>query len=83
MASFNWHKSHRMDDVSYHGSPDYECDFCHVSERDPRISDPCEKAAECLAREAAAEEARERAEYAKLLAERKRFEHLHDKYGEK
>lgn len=71
---------HRWSDHSYHGSPDYVCDFCGGDEYKVRDS-PCPKAAECLAVERAEAEQKEKWEYQKMLRDRERFEELHRKYG--
>lgn len=74
---------HSWEDVSYHGSPLYECRYCGVMQYKVR-DDPdlayCPRAAECLAREAAAAERAERSEYERMRAERERWEYLRKKY---
>lgn len=72
---------HRFDDVSYHGSPVWICNFCHVNKRDTAPDEPCPKALDFLAREARDRELAEQAEYARLKAARDRFEYLEKKYG--
>ncbi len=72
--------SHRWDDVSYHGSPIWQCDFCNIY-KSTSSSDYCPKAVEFRKREAKEAENKERWEYERMKAERERFAYLEAKYG--
>ncbi len=72
---------HRWSDVSYHGSPWYECDFCKTRRTYENIDEDCPEAAVCLAREAKETEQAERLEYEDLKRRREREFYLESKYG--
>ncbi len=75
------HLSHSFEDVSYHGSPSYHCEFCDCWKQSVEASLPCPKADEILSRREKEKEIQEKYEYQRMLAERERFEYLHAKYG--
>jgi len=73
--------THDWEDVSYHGSPDYECRFCGVAQW-KKPAPYCPKAGVVLKVEAEERERKERDEYFRMKAERERFEQLRKKYEE-
>lgn len=76
------HISHRWEDLSHHGSPDYFCAFCNCSKRSQEATMPCSKAVECLEREAEAREQSERHELRSILADMRRFQYLLHRHGD-
>ncbi len=72
-------ESHRWDDISYHGSPTYQCELCHVYEYEDGANKFCPK----LAEKAQQQEKAERAEFDRYIREQERIEYLKDKYGRK
>lgn len=81
MALGNKHPSHSWEDVSYHGSPDYECRYCSCTDYGREADLPCPKAETALKREAQIKEDNERAEYAQMKAKIERYLYLDGKYG--
>lgn len=76
---------HSWDDVSHHGGPLYQCEYCGVYRftlKGPPYP-PCPKASQVLIRRRLEQEQKERGEYERMLAERRRFDELHEKYGKK
>ncbi len=75
------HSSHSLEDVSYHGSAIYRCEYCDKGLYDKEIVDECPKAADAKAWRLKDVECREKNEYQRMLAEKQRFEYLKEKYG--
>jgi hypothetical protein len=73
-------ESHRWEDVSYHGSPTYQCSLCNTYEYDKAAKRFCPKLAETLEREAEQQEKAERAEYDRYIREAERIQYLKSKY---
>ncbi len=74
---------HDFDDVSYHGSPIWQCLYCGVYKNDKGRTDYCPKAEEVLKRKAKEKESAERYEYERLKKERERFAYLEAKFGKR
>lgn len=72
--------SHRWLDVSYHGSPDYECDFCGIRKRSKEADLPCPKAEEKLKEEARQKEIDDYWEYCRMRKEREKFDKLNARF---
>ncbi len=77
------HPSHAWEDVSYHGSPDYECRYCSCADYNPSARLPCPKAEAALKQHAQKQEQDERAELARMEATVARYIYLTGKYGGK
>lgn len=78
--------THRWEDVSYHGSPIYECEiykceFCGCRKRSPEAALPCPEAAEKLRQEQEKLEQQEKWEWKQLEEKIARFFYLARKYG--
>lgn len=73
--------NHEWEDVSYHGSALYQCEFCGIYKYQSK-DDNCPKAKICLKQKAEKEEREERWEYERMLKKIERFKFLHNKYGE-
>jgi hypothetical protein len=75
--------NHEYEDVSYHGSPTWECRFCGVHKQYGKDMGSCSKAEKILAKEAAKKEQEEFYEYKRLKAAEERYEYLKEKFGNK
>lgn len=73
--------NHKWIDVSYHGSPIWQCDYCDCYRREAQ--DHCPKAKECIEKERKEQERKEWYEYCDIMKKKERFEYLHSKFGEK
>lgn len=77
------HDSHIWEDVSHHGSPDYQCKCCDVMHYQHGAKYQCPKRVEYDRKQAEKKEQEERYEYARMVAARERWDYLHAKYGAK
>lgn len=78
-----YHESHRWEDVSYHGSPTYQCDFCQCYQYETKASlKQCPNAEECLEKEREKKDLDEFHEYQNLKKQRERWEYLKNKFGD-
>lgn len=81
MASLGNILGHDYEDVSRHGSPKWQCRFCHCYDYQDEAGEPCLMAEACLAKEAIEIEEDERVEYEFMKKERERWDYLSRKYG--
>lgn len=75
------HESHHWEDVSYHGSPFYQCEYCRIMEWDEKAKEPCPKREEALKRKAEEKERKERLEWEELKRTVARHRYLIEKFG--
>lgn len=72
--------SHKWEDMSYHGSPDYQCMYCGCWEWDKQADMYCSKADECLEKERIQKHDAEFWEYKQLKTQHDRWEYLKQKF---
>lgn len=72
---------HYWEDVSYHGSPIYQCMACGCNEWDKNKPQFCPEGEEYAKRKRLELELKEKSEYRRLLEQKQRFEYLDAKYG--
>jgi hypothetical protein len=82
LANMLRNRPHTWDDVSYHGSPDYECTWCGAQKWRKSHTDVCPKCVPHILRVIAERELKERGELRRFLEEDRRKQHLLDKYGD-
>ncbi len=75
------HASHAWEDVSHHGSPLYECIYCHCYQKSENAEKACAKVEKCLLEIKLEEERYEKYEYQQMKKARERWEYLNAKYG--